>query len=438
MKINGNNSIIKDTIKVYGIIFGLSLLYMAVYFIVTDLADPSSLSALPSFNPFSNNFDKYDPQALSLILNKDETIDSNIVLVSIGKPDVKGRAYIANIIEVVSKYKPRVIAVDAVFWSNKDNEGDSLLESALSKAGGLVLASRFDFNSDDKMQEKHSNSRFSKNGKSGYINLIPNDDNIIVKWSPFIINGQEKALSFSSQVIRLYDSIAFKKLSSRGNPTERIFYCGNSNKFPELDLSDSTQAANTLVKDKIVLIGNIDNNPYSNTISNETIFKTPLSIGDFPDMPEMIIQANILSMILHSHFLHEPNLLLKIVLLQLIWILNIFLLCLIYSRLQKWYSAITIPYIIFLMAFYTFMTTTMLVRFQIYYNPFTLILFITVTIPFVEIYFNVKGKFLNELRKPFRWSKKIILGLINGKKTIQSENEESSITSFLSNPEEKD
>ena len=65
--------------------------------------------------------------------------DTNVVLVNIG---TLPRAGIAEEINIIAKYDPKVIGLDCFFEDYKDPFGDSLLKAAIQNAGPIIMASR--------------------------------------------------------------------------------------------------------------------------------------------------------------------------------------------------------------------------------------------------------------------------------------------------------
>lgn len=344
---------------------------------------------IPSLNPFSNNFEKFDPMRLAYGENSVK-IDSNIVLINLGEQNRDG---IAHLLDEIVKYVPKVVAIDAFFIRPKDKFKDSLLESSLSKIPHLVLAAAI--NSDDHGRLKYDESykSFSKYGESGFVQINFNKElNKAESFSPIISIDGKVRNSFSTTITKFFSPEAYNKLLKRKNSDERINFIGNHESFIVADLNDSSRINKKLIKDKIVIIGFLDVDPFGGIRTNEDVLRTPIGGSDAPDMFGMVVQANIVSMILNSNYINEPPGIIELLLVFLILYANIVALALLHYKLSKWYNAITIPYIFFVMISYLLFTTFLLVDLNFYFNPTVLIMMITLAIPVVEIYSNLKSK----------------------------------------------
>ena len=342
---------------------------------------------IPSLNPFANNFEKFNPMRLAYGERANKP-DSNIILINLGEKNRKG---IAGLLDKINSYQPKVVAIDAFFRRSKDAETDSILELSLSKIHNLVLAALVDHDINGKETFNTSLDRFTKHGESGYAQLLINTElNKVESFIPKInINGNE-INSFSAAVVRAYSQAEYEKLMKRNNESERINFIGNHESFCVVDIEDTTSLKHNIIKDKIVLVGFLDIGPFGEIYTNADVVSTPIGRNDAPDMFGLVAQANIISMILNENYINEPPEFMQLICILLILYLNIYLLSLLHTRLSKWYNALTIQYIVFVMLSYLFVTTILLTKIHYLYNPTYLIMMVTVAIPFVEVYYNIK------------------------------------------------
>jgi len=99
--------------------------------------------------------------------------DSNIVLVNIG-PRYRDRDDLANLINILNEYNPKVIGIDAFFRKEKPDSIDSPLVKAFSKVKHLVLVSEMHEGKDkvfrDSMETSHA--KFMKYAEPGFADMI--------------------------------------------------------------------------------------------------------------------------------------------------------------------------------------------------------------------------------------------------------------------------
>lgn len=287
-------------------------------------------------------FDKND-EYRKIVNGELITPDTNIVIVNIGN---LGREGIAQQINILNQFKPKVIGLDVIFADAKDPLGDYALEDALANVDNLVLTSRginYDWTSNVFDSIQLSYPQFSRHGVSGYANLItksksttenlissikgvsvtegdePDEDKfkvcrrIIPKAAD---KGSGKSQhAFSIEVCRKYNPQAVNELFARNTRVESINYLGNINyyqtkpRFRVLDVNDvlSKQFDSSWVKGKIVIMGFMGGS--LDDVSTEDKFFTPLNpqyVGKAnPDMHGVVIHANIISMVLERAYVDE-------------------------------------------------------------------------------------------------------------------------------------
>lgn len=330
--------------------------FLATAFVFVFMWGLSRLTQLQLFNAFDpigqalSDFELTD-YAISN-LRADPLVDERIVLVNIGNIP---RAAIAEQIRIISRHKPRVIAIDGFFNCEGglrdtlncpqllDTLGNLLLSSAIQEAGNVVLVSKLlqssklykagIMNEYDSLE--YSDPPFMKHATSGYANLSTDADyqedvKICRSFVPrMTVNGEEE-LAFAVQIAMLYDSARTREFLSREKEEEIINYRGNvemqdvrlasirnkdlsTTKYPvmffalDVDQVFREEFFSEMIRDKVVIFGFLGQ--YFGDPSWNDKFFTPLNkqvAGRAnPDMFGLVIHANILSMILNGDVVNE-------------------------------------------------------------------------------------------------------------------------------------
>lgn len=248
------------------------------------------------------DFDFNDITYAKLGKGKDTEIDRRIVIVNTGQLD---RAELGFLIEKVNTYQPRVIGLDIYFNEAKDPIKDSILREAFKKTKNLVAVSVL-------VPEEHGFSVAKNyfddvNTNRGYANLIGEDIGTIRYYSPFEeINGK-KYPHITSAIVRQYDTNAYEKLVKRHKEVETINYRRRVDKYQVLEPEDvmMDNVVDTLLKDKIVLLGYINLDPNNVEDKKFTPMNDKFAGKALPDMNGIVVQANIISMVLDNNFIHK-------------------------------------------------------------------------------------------------------------------------------------
>lgn len=286
--------------------------------------------------------------------------DTNIVIINVGHLSRDG---IAEQINIINSYEPKVIGLDFFLRASKSSYGDSLLSVALSRVDNLVMVSRLDnfndnTNSFDTLET--SNPMFTQNSLTGFANLITDaeDQNRFKTCRSFTPQeyygeNREPINAFAVKIAEIYDPKTTAKFLKRKNPYEFINYRGNiwaeegefANVFPSIDVEDvfKRNFEPDMIKDKIVLFGYAGAS-FGDT-SWEDKFYTPLNL-DYagktnPDMFGVVVHANILSMILHEDYINKMGKTTSVIWGIILCYLNVVWFSRIYNKLPKWYDGIT-------------------------------------------------------------------------------------------------
>jgi CHASE2 domain-containing sensor protein len=379
------------TLLVFIIMFGLSFI-------------PVNCGFLSPLSNALGDFDVYDIVYSRLL--EEQTVDTNIVLVNIGS---LSRRELADQINVLNKFQPAVIGIDALFESPKDPKTDSLLSSSLSNCRHLVMVDKLDdFNENTKLYGTLHSSliSFSRYSSGGFANL-PNDDAVnfrtIREFRPKEKVKDSVALSFSAKISGLYKQDALKNLLTRNNHDEIINYRGNYNRFYFIDTYQyaDPSADFSFIKDKIVLMGYMG--PDINTKTLEDVFFTPLNERyagkSFPDMYGIVIHANIVSMILNGNYVNLMPTWISILLAVIICFLNVKMLMYICSRWKDWFSGLTKLFIFIFTILNLFLSLEILHYLNYRINLTVALIAIVLGNTAMEIYDNYINKIFHKFKK---------------------------------------
>ncbi|HMG92330.1 MAG TPA: CHASE2 domain-containing protein [Chryseolinea sp.] len=306
---------------------------------------------------------------------EEPNVDQNVVIVNIGE---LSRGQIAEQINIISKYKPKVIGIDGFFDCKTglrdtvncplllDTIGNQMLSKAIKDAGNVVLVSKvlnkrntLDVNILDSL--RRSDAIFLDHAMSdGFANLdtdaaFQDDVKTCRNFNPQLIVSESVLRAFSVEVAMAYDSTLTKKFLDRDNFSEVVNYRGNvfdifgTTKYPQmfytLDVQDvaTENFVSEMIKDKIVLFGYLGRELGDPSWADK--FYTPLNEKNAgkanPDMFGVVVHANIVSMILNEDFVEKMSPWQEIAIAVLICMLNVALFSLINTRLPLWYDGIT-------------------------------------------------------------------------------------------------
>jgi CHASE2 domain-containing sensor protein len=385
---------------------------------------------LDIINPISKTFEDFElTDVVFSQLRESPPSNPDIVLVNIGTLD---RAGIAAEIEIINKYNPKVIGIDAFFRKPKHSpdplkdslliEGDSALARAFKKVKYLVLGCELHENAEQGIIDSVSMSHpmFTPNSHTAYLDMISEGKNTFKTARHCFLKqkvGDSVILSFPSLMAKVYRPESIKKLDKRANETETINYIGNVNTvtkdgtpnskitFTALDVEQvlSEQFEPDVFKDKVVIMGFMG--PNFDTYSTEDRFFTPLN-ADYvgrasEDMFGVVVHANICAMILTGDYINEmPKMWSQIVNIILVF-LNILLFTYFYFRLELFWDGITL--IITLVEALLF-TTIIVYTFDIYdykldFTMSTVALFLMPNI--IELYYGIIKSSELRLRKKY-------------------------------------
>ncbi|MCO5268649.1 MAG: CHASE2 domain-containing protein [Brumimicrobium sp.] len=318
--------------------FIASLLIFGVLFLVKTL-----ILSINYLNPITKSFEDFEFTDLyySNLREKSLLVNKDIVLVNIGR---ESRQSIAKQIEILNKYQPKVIGLDALFTELKDSATDEFLTKMIHDATNIVLINEQFYNNDTKESTILSSLPLFTHGISqGFANFLSKKDQTIRLVAPSItLNGNEYE-SFSSEIVKKYSPHAYQVLKQRGRKAEIIHY--QNENFIKIDVEDLNHNPylEDIIRGKIVLMGFMGD--YLGDQDLEDLHLTPLnkSYGGhaIPDKYGVEIHAHIISMILKENYINRIPSYVNFPLILLITFLHMLLFIYVMIRHEKWSSFIT-------------------------------------------------------------------------------------------------
>jgi CHASE2 domain-containing sensor protein len=324
-----------------------------VFLMMAGTAELFKLKLFNAFDPIGQALADFELTDYAFSnLRPDPTVDERIVLVNIGS---LGRLDVAQQISIISKYKPKVIAIDGFFNCEGglydtlncpqllDTLANTFLATAIQEAGNVVLVTKLmQTDSLSKTGDvpvydsiEYSDPHFSNYATNAYANLVTDavyqeDVKICRSFIPRVTVKGKKQNAFSVATAMKFDSVKTMKFLARNRYEELVNYRGNfeiqeiklsnldkdeaassgfTGMFTALDINDvmTENFDSTLLKDKIVLMGFLGD--YFGDPSWGDKFFTPLNkkvAGRAnPDMFGLVVHANIVAMILNEDFIEE-------------------------------------------------------------------------------------------------------------------------------------
>ncbi|MBO7134512.1 MAG: CHASE2 domain-containing protein [Bacteroidales bacterium] len=267
------------------------------------------------FNPFDDYIDNFDYSDLvySEMSRKDDIYktDTNIYIVNIGE---LSRGELAQKINIIQKFEPRVIGIDAVFKEQRTGSlqeimEDMALKQALNAKPNIVMGAFgiYDTIDDDKSNGvirtneffgdlPYGHLEFSRNG-----GLIHREFDKFIRYTDTITNEPVTINAFSAAIVSMYDNDMFLKFAKRNKKqTECINFRGGSMPFIKIDYEDINDSCNlSMFRDNIVLLGYLGMYKGAPMDTIDAFF-TPLKRCEGYDAKGIELHAHIISMIMND------------------------------------------------------------------------------------------------------------------------------------------
>lgn len=239
--------------------------------------------------------------------------DSVIYLVNI---DTLDRTGIAQLIENINRFDPKVIGIDVVFSENINQPNPRLSAALKSVSDKLVLGSYLLTNQLGEIQEKPESSATPYLfGVEGFANFVTLEANSTVRlflpqFFPKNKTGSGPKYkppleSFSTQIVKKFDEKSYQKFIKHRKYTtvhapEVIVYQHQEIDYHKLQPEEFYEGNPELdeLKGKIVLIGLLGDS----TVAEDKHY-SPFNLNALqPDMNGLVIHANIIEMILREDY----------------------------------------------------------------------------------------------------------------------------------------
>lgn len=305
--------------------------------------------------------------------SRETAADTNIVLVNIGELD---RGQIAQQVEIINRYQPKVIAFDIIFSipdsSHLFESQTQKLVKALRKCMNVVLLTQIADLSDSSSKVERSVLSDYTPQFEGFANLKGDSWHLglekVRRFRPSVELDGKRYFSFGAKIAHAYDSVTSAKLFSRGLQSEIINFRGNildwnslsrhPGQFMVLDWGqalDTTSFDGRMFGGKIVIFGNLGETLLDTNFSDRYV--TPLNpnvIGlAVPDMYSPVIHANIVSMILNGDFIDESSNFTSLSITFFVCFLHVLLLLWIHEKFPVWFDLASISFIIIQSIFFS-------------------------------------------------------------------------------------
>ncbi|MFT3980767.1 MAG: CHASE2 domain-containing protein [Ferruginibacter sp.] len=279
----------RDTILATIMVFVLMGLLALIPF-NTHVLDPIKMAL--------QDFDYNDLVYSQMGKNSHTSVDTNIVVVNIGNA---GRGDITAMLEKVAAEKPVAIGVDVTFENPKDPATDSALQQFFVTNKNAVLAYNLQ-TAEEKLQAQ--GFLYNVVSEKGYANFVGEDGGVIRYFAPAVQKEGSRYTSFAAAVVKLARPASYEKLVKRNKPTETINYSRTANKYIVIDGSEllGDSSGNTVLKNKIVLLGYVSDNPGNIEDKHFTPFNSKSVGKSVPDMNGVFVHANIIDMILADQY----------------------------------------------------------------------------------------------------------------------------------------
>ncbi len=269
---------------------------------------------LGSLNPIKlglKDLDMNDMSYSKLGKAQNTPIDtSNIVVINIGQADREG---IAAIINKTALFKPKVMGLDVIFNGPRDAAKDSLLREAIQRNKNLVVAVKIETDSSDKLIPSEN---FFLNNASyyGYVNF-PNEDKETVRYYfPFKKDDHDKQIvlpSFSSALIKLYDTTAYNKIKRKADSKVIVNYTRNvterKKQYLVIEGEDllMDNIDSSAIEGRIALLAYVNLSPNDIEDKKFTPMNEKFAGKSHPDMNGIFVHANIISMVLEKNYVKK-------------------------------------------------------------------------------------------------------------------------------------
>ena len=274
-------------------------------FIVILGSIPLNLGVLNPIKLGLKDFDFNDLSYSKLGKAKHTPIDKRIVIINIGQADREGLAMMIN---KTGSMKPKVMALDVLFYEKRDPYQDSLLSDAFSRNKNLISARKLVLSGKDGDTINFAGDYINTASQYAHVNFFNDAATTIRNFEPFQKDYKGTSFtSFSAEILKMYDTTAYNKLKKKGYQKVIINYTRDVSKYLVLNYEDilAGNVDDSAVAGKIVLFGYINNDPNDIDDKKFTPMNERFAGKSFPDMNGIVVHANIISMALDKNYVKK-------------------------------------------------------------------------------------------------------------------------------------
>jgi CHASE2 domain-containing sensor protein len=346
-----------------------------------------SVVHIPHMDPISAALEDFEISDIVYQFTRDKSAeDSNspVVIVSIGDT----REQIAEQIEVINSFQPKVVALDAYFLNPRDSATDLALLSAFSHTKNLVVGGYVEEDeATKKLKLMKSFSPVEEVSHTAFVNFVGEENKTIRLFKPQLEVDGDTVNSFASEIVRLANKEKYEHLMARGKKTEMINYNKSPAQYvPVLSLDEirADNSALAFLKDKIVIIG------ATNFTDLNDLHFTPMNSRmagrSKPDMPGAFIHANTVEMILSEAYVNKiPDWVVLLISIVLTYLSVVFYIHY-YVENHIWYHLVAKLYQFALIAVLLFLEIFLLNKFNLRFSDKIILIPIVLSVDLLYFY----------------------------------------------------
>ncbi len=191
-------------------------------FIILLGSIPLNLGVINPIKLSLKDFDFNDLGYSKLHIADNTNIDENIRIINIGQAD---REELAMMIDKASTYKPKVMALDVLFYTERDPHKDSMLNDVFSHNKNLITARALLLSGKNGDTVDFAGNYFKSASTYAHVNLFNDSLSSVRYHEPFLTDykGTEYK-SFSASIIEAYDHKAYEKFEKKAHHKILINY----------------------------------------------------------------------------------------------------------------------------------------------------------------------------------------------------------------------
>jgi len=232
--------------------------------------------------------------------------DTRITIIDIGDAD---RGTIAMMIDKAAALKPKVMGLDVLFYSERDQKQDSMLNETFTRNKNLIVASQLTTHSKEFDTVELAGNYFQTVHKYAHANFFTDTLATIRYYEPFIEDYKHTMYpAFSSAIVEEYgDKEAMEKLEHHGSHRTLINYSRPLDKYFHFTYQDllTDQFDTSRITGKIVLFGYLARDKNDIVDRKFTPMNERYAGKSIPDMDGIVVHANIISMALDKSYIKK-------------------------------------------------------------------------------------------------------------------------------------